>query len=139
MLISTVKDLIELKKIIESEGNLIEFVYKDIQCVLKRNPLDALCGYCKIPSFVKININDSDIRVHGGITYTGIWDEYDVFEFDCSHSDDFVPLYPFYNLVYRTKDYCIQECQNMVDQIIKLDPKINIYIREKKLERIINI
>ena len=79
MLITSTKDSIELFKKIESEGDLIEFVYKEISCVLKRNLLGALCGYCKIPSYIGIDINENDIDVHGGITYTGKWDEYDVF------------------------------------------------------------
>ena len=139
MLITSTKDSIELIKIIESEGDLIEFVYKEISCILKRNKLGALCGYCKIPSYIGIDINENDIDVHGGVTYTGQWDEYDVFGFDCAHSNDFAPKYPFFNTVYRTKEYCIKECQNMINQIIKLDPKINIYFRDKKLEKIINI
>ena len=139
MLITNIKQGVELLKVIEKEGDLIEFVYKDIPCVLKRHQFGAFCGYCKIPSYIGIIINEYDINVHGGITYTGKWDDYDVFGFDCSHSNDYMPTYPVYNLVYRTKEYCIQECQNMVDQIIKLEPNINIYFRDKKLEKIINI
>ena len=139
MLISSKKDELELDKIIKNEGDLIEFEYKEIPCVLKRNLLGALCGYCKIPSYIGININENDIYVHGGVTYIGKWDEYDVFGFDCAHSGDYTPLYPFYCTVYRTKEYCIDQCISIIDQIIKLDTKINIYFRDKKLEKIINI
>jgi len=140
MLITNLKEAVELQKVIKNEGDLIEFVYKDIPCTLKRNQLGALCGYCKIPTYVDVKIDNTDIiEVHGGITYTGVWDDYDVFGFDCAHSHDFTPTYPMYHSIYRTKEYCIKECQNMVDQIIELDPNINIYLRDKKLEKIINI
>jgi len=139
MLITNIKEAVELQKVIKNEGDLIEFMYKDIPCILKRNQLGAFFGYCKIPTYVGIKIDENIIKVHGGITYRGVWDTYDVFGFDCAHSYDFTPKYPMYNSIYRTKEYCIKECQNMVDQIIELDPNINIYLRDKKLEKIINI
>lgn len=132
------KDIDLINKIIKEEGNLINFEYKNIQCFLKRNYLGSLCGYCKIPFKLKIDL--VLIEVHGGITYNKYSDGYTLFGFDCNHWGDYTPFYPTFNSIYRDKEYCIQECKNMVDQILELDePSVKIYLRNKKIEKIINI
>lgn len=66
------------------------------------------------------------IDVHGGITFsdkfddgTNLW----YFGFDCNHCDDYAPAYSARfsdakGLVYRTKDFVINECYRLVDQLL---------------------
>ncbi len=105
-----------------------------------------LCGYVKIPeSHPYYGDKDVNLEVHGGLTFNSMEEEHWV-GFDCAHSGDMVPTiehfkktrtemrdfekkfpipesmkdHPWFKPVYKNIDYCIQECVNMIDQLIKV-------------------
>ncbi len=86
----------------------------DLDCLIVRNPMGALCGYVGVPPghpWHGLDYNDVDVDVHGGLTFAGSCNENapeghgichvpepgrpdDVWwlGFDCAHSDDVVPF-----------------------------------------------
>jgi hypothetical protein len=102
----------------------------------KRSPIDVLCMVMS-PDNPKIGYL---FDVHGGITYAGGGKKYPVdderwyFGFDCAHCDDApdseaASEYGFklspYRLerhgTMRSKDYVIQECHNLADQLLSIN------------------
>jgi hypothetical protein len=108
-----------------------------------------LCGYVRIPSehpYFEKHYHDMTIDCHGDLTYAkhGIADSLEGFwiGFDCAHSSDYIPSvekifrenkignpfstpkeykkYSIFNQVYRNFEFVIHECQNIVDQLIKV-------------------
>ena len=67
--------------------------------LIRRGPLDGLCGYVGLLDHPAYGKGDSDdffdnIRVHGGLTFAGLFEdegEYWWLGFDCSHAGDYVP------------------------------------------------
>jgi hypothetical protein len=76
------------------EDDLVRFEHEGINCLVQRNQMGALCGYCEIPKGHKYFAGDYDdipYEAHGGLTYSeygplGFW-----IGFDCAHSYDVVP------------------------------------------------
>ena len=103
------------------------------RCRLRRNPsLGTWCGYVVIPDdhpWCGLSLDDlSDVRVHGGITYSGD-DQYKgewVVGFDCGHAFDLVPKLMTGELgndpplgpqgVYRDYDYAMGEAATVAEQ-----------------------
>ena len=102
----------------------------------KRGVIDLIC--CD-PDKPHIGIL---FNVHGGITYSAGSDKYPVksnlwwFGYDCAHCDDSKDLsemsdavreielqYPTGGIV-RSLDYCIQECESLAEQLMKITNKI---------------
>lgn len=106
-----------------------------------------LCGYVKIPdSHPYHGQKDVDLDGHGGLTFNSLEEEHWV-GFDCAHSGDLVPTmehmrntrpelieikkqfpipegfedHPWWKPVYKNIDYCIQECINMIDQLLNVE------------------
>jgi hypothetical protein len=121
-----------------NEPDQVDFTYKDIPCRVIRQEIGHLCGYIKVPNehkFYKLDYDDIDIDVHGGITFNGsIEDAENEFwiGFDCAHWGDVCPkmnkLYSelsilfrknsfFKESIYRNVEYCTNECKRMVDQL----------------------
>jgi len=90
-------------------------------------------------SLYKDPLPASVLKAHGGITYSGnnltslprserIW----WFGFDCAHYED-LPDPKYNNLEYffnvegivRTLDYCIEECENLAEQLVDIQGTYN--------------
>lgn len=77
------------------------------------------CGYVVIPKdspFYGMDYEDlkDDIRVHGGLTFSGELDGIDgyLLGFDCNHANDS-------NLI-QNETYTVKECERLIDQLIHL-------------------
>lgn len=106
-----------------------------------------LCGYVKIPqNHPYYRKEDIDLNCHGGITFNQTNEEHWV-GFDCGHSEDKIPTtdylykadpdfislrkcmpipegcenHPLFNPTYRNVGYCIEECLNMIDELINIE------------------
>lgn len=125
------------------------FHYKGFQCCIIFQPYGYRCGYVLVPqwhSCFEQDYDDIPVKCHGGLTYSshklmerkypGWW-----IGFDCAHAGDTVDRYswiryygeeekqgsflPLVNLMssdfgtVKTLDFCIQECKNIVDQLVE--------------------
>lgn len=115
-----------------------------------------LCGYVRIPNdhpyFKK---KDLDLDCHFGLTFEEIHEEHWV-GFDCAHSGDYVPsmehfrrtneemkkfkeMFPnppgyekfsLFNPVYRNMEYCIENCKEMINQLISANKDTAAAVQE---------
>ena len=150
------RDIIDKSKYIKkayspwlSEPDEVQFEDPEtgVPCIIVRNDLGVLCGYVGVisshPYFEKdYSEIDSDIHVHGGLTYSGklkpsskrksiflqengeienIW----LFGFDCAHLGDLCPAYQsiFGDScdIYRTIEYVESEIKNLARQLYSGD------------------
>lgn len=103
-----------------------------------------LCGYVRIPeghNYFGKDYGDMDISCHGGITFS---DESKI-GFDCTHAWDIVPSmgklrkdnglidrfplpdeFKCYQNTYRNIEFCVKECESIVDQLILLNSTGNL-------------
>ena len=116
--------------------------YKGIfyKVVLQR--LGHRCGYVEIPKDLNISKRDfsfdSDLEVHGGITYAKVENETKVIGFDCAHYMDGIDVEKamehFTDLSdnelmflswgigdgkVRSLEYVEKECKNLIDQLLE--------------------
>lgn len=86
-----------------------------------RFPSGCYCGYVALPfthPFYGEDYNDlDDIKVHGGLTFSGYLhhvavDEY-LLGFDCGHGGDDIKV--------QNEDYTLAECKKLVDQLIEAE------------------
>ncbi len=124
--------------------------FKDIKQKFPDNPLTKylplglghLCGYIRIPKghpWEGVDRDSIDASVHGGLTYGERREDRYCIGFDCAHSGDTVPAmaacenfgefknlkqrFPnssLWNNSYKTVQYVINECKDLVDQAIKV-------------------
>jgi len=132
-----------LQEKIKNEGDEFEFEYKGLNCYMKRHGGSLhWCGYVSVPkgsrlekaltyysSDSELGISEfeqavNDIDVHGGITYNGErkGDGVVYRGFDCAHLGDLSPGWDMEDGedVYRDKEYVVQECKHLADQILKI-------------------
>jgi hypothetical protein len=123
------KDIDIINDLILKEGDYYSWIYGGLNCHIKRNSLKCWCGYVKIPNDTNIEYKEIDLNCHGGITYREEINDYFVIGFDCCHSGDLIPQYCDLGLLpgqkfdiddYRTKEFVINEVNNMVDQILEI-------------------
>lgn len=127
-----------------TEPNRIEFESHGFPCLIRRNPLGALCGYVAVPrghpchgqSYNKLPRN---LEAHGGITYAeacngeichvpkpGEPDDVWWIGFDCAHAWDLVPWIESQtpglcrNSEYRDIHYVRRECEELAAQLEQL-------------------
>ena len=129
-----------------------EFEYKGYTCVVLAQRLGHRCGYIgfnKENLFYEKDYDDMcEIDVHGGLTYAGGGSnskypiESDLWwvGFDCAHGGDAKDLNIIRELndenehlnfllsmsnygTVKSLEYCIQECRNVVNQMIKINNK----------------
>lgn len=130
----------------DNESDKLHFVDKatDIDCLIVRGPVGALCGYVAVepnhPAYLA-NYNRVQVDVHGGLTYASLCAEdgkichvprlgrpHDVYwlGFDCAHRGDLSPSYEsrFIGLhgSYRNLHYVINEVQSLARQLAKREP-----------------
>lgn len=103
------------------------------------------CGYVEVPEaighldFEGWNIDSPSIEVHGGVTYQGKpeWaNGKQVIGYDCAHCDDMMKCPEHFKGTsmenismcttgkWRDEEYCVNECESMAEQLIKLIPKV---------------
>ena len=116
----------------------------DLDCLIVRNRIGALCGYVGMPPGHPLhgqshsNLEALDIDVHGGLTYAGPCQEdgdvchvpelgrpVDVwwFGFDCAHAWDVVPAFVSSHLpdsTYRDIAYVRAECGSLAAQVARV-------------------
>ena len=93
------------------------------------------CGYVGLPSEYPVIADDNlhEIKVHGGVTYNQLNDEWPVktdsilmwYGFDCAHYGDIPsPDYKGYKSlrtgIFRDIEFCTNECENMAQQLVKV-------------------
>lgn len=117
-----------LKAIIEQEGDTCLFIYKEYGCTLTRNyALGHWCGYVELKNTDNFH-KATHVFCHGGITYANKRER--IIGFDLGHSFDLSPFVIFDNeelfksitnqREYRTKEYAIEQCKIIVDQLREL-------------------
>jgi len=115
----------------------------DLDCLIVRNRMGALCGYVGLPPGHPYHGKDYDstgpdaLEVHGGLTFAGSCNEEapeghgichipepgrpaEVWwlGFDCAHAGDLVPqLTMFPTERYRTFDYVRGQCEQLAAQL----------------------
>lgn len=135
-----------IEQIMKEEGDFFEWTYTaknglEVDCFIRRNNSLAFCGYVVITSDNKLFGLDYDsiyskvnISVHGGLTYSdennGKW----IIGFDCAHAGDLCPAFPYYDAIYRTKEFVISECESLADSISEFS---GIIQRLKKIDSVI--
>jgi hypothetical protein len=136
----------KITEIIKEEGDLHEWIYTaknglKVECLIRRNSSLALCGYVVLTSDNKLFGLDYDTiyskvntSVHGGLTYSDEGDGGWVIGFDCAHAGDLCPAFPYYDGVYRTKEYVIEECERLAESVSKFS---GIIKRLKNIDSII--
>ena len=141
------------QEIIDSEGELYEWIRGGLKCFIRRNDMLSWCGYVRVPSYYKIDMGlvpDDDryyppFDVHGGVTYNEYDDSGDyVIGFDTGHSGDLCPYY-FKEIgmrwavtgVYRDKNYVINETNSLCDQILETYIGLKSEIRNNIIDSII--
>lgn len=78
------------------EPDRLEFTVHGFMCKIERIAgLGHLCGYIMVedthPWYAKDYNELSDVDVHGGLTYRGLFPTYSWLGFDCAHAGDVVP------------------------------------------------
>ncbi len=138
------------------EVDYLEFEYKGFDCLIRRMACQDgpkgkhifggyLCGYVKIPEshneFGKIDNFESDLDVHGGVTFSEFIENNFFIGFDCAHSGDYHPSmekfkkenpfkspfdlqvkfkrYDIFIRTYKNINFCIEQCKLLVDQLIQ--------------------
>lgn len=129
----TQKKLHKIKRIIKREGNYHRFIYRNMECKLKRHDFFKIwCGYVTFNLYESTyiayklmgnnlldDIQDT-IRCHGGITYFNVENNKVTIGFDCSHAGDLniaTSDFSFSYGVYRNRHYVTHECKHVVHQL----------------------
>lgn len=118
------KNMTELEKLVRKEGKHYKEEYRGIPFKLRRGHGKTWFGTIFINP--DLDLDTDDIEVHGGITYEEYIDGYRKIGFDCAHAGDAFPdpqvsrFLPQENSKYRTKEFVINECRSVIDQIIEL-------------------
>ena len=112
-------DVLTIKRVQKMKSRTIEkqWEYKGYECIVTYTPQQVIedyrCGYvCLHDNDV---INSNKIGCHGGITWFGYHDEFEksCIGFDCAHYGD--------TLAKCTLEYCVEECEKIVDQILEVN------------------
>ena len=127
-----------LQKLIREEGDEFRWNFKGFDCLIKRNNSGACCGYVildKDHDYYGINYDDLVIDCHGGLIYSDMNDDDKwLIGFDCSHYMDLVPNIHFTSSgIYRTKQFVIDECEKIVDQIFDKSKSYRLDIKLKNI------
>jgi hypothetical protein len=135
-----------INEIIKSEGDYHDWTYSaknglEVECCIRRNTSQALCGYVVLTSDNKLYGLDYDklyskinVHVHGGLTYSDEGDGGWIIGFDCAHAGDLCPSFPHFDGIYRTKEYVISECEKLAEEVSNYSGVIK---RLEKIESVI--
>lgn len=120
----------------------------DLDCLIVRNHMGALCGYVGVPPehpFFNAPYDDVPVDVHGGLTFAGECDPSEGADkichvaapgraevywlgFDCGHFSDLVPAmlhdaappHPRYGPHYRNLAFVVSEIEDLAEQLAAL-------------------
>lgn len=135
-----------IEDIIKKEGDFFEWSYTaenglEVDCFIRRNNSLALCGYVIITFDNKLyglNYDDISSKIncypHGGLTYANDIDGKWIIGFDCAHAGDLCPAFPYFDGIYRTKEFVIKECEGLAEEVSKFS---GIIKRIKNIESVI--
>jgi len=128
----------------QDEPDKVQWIDREtgLNCLIKRNPIGALCGYVGVEAthpLHGVNYGDmDDIEVHGGLTYSSACDgdeqtgichvpvqgrgEVWWFGFDCAHAFDLAPSRRLRNWlskddIYRDINYVKSEVEKLALQL----------------------
>lgn len=118
------------------ESDELSFTADGYPALIRRNPsLGMLCGYVGVPKghpWHGQHYDDLPVRVHGGLTFSGILHDDDPerwwIGFDCGHMMDVVPMFlnlhpPSEGATYKTVDYVTAEIQKLARQVKAAEPR----------------
>jgi hypothetical protein len=110
----------------DKEPNRLAFTVQGFMCKIERiDEIGHLCGYIMVedthPWYAKDYGELSDVDVHGGLTYRGLFPTYSWLGFDCAHVGDLIPrLNHLANDdsgdVYRDMGYVVNELIKLANQ-----------------------
>jgi len=135
-----------INEIIKQEGDHCGWTYTaknglEVECCIRRNTSQALCGYVVLTSDNKLYGLDYDklyskinVHVHGGLTYSDEGEGGWVIGFDCAHAGDLCPAFAYIDGIYRTKEFVISECIKLAESISEFS---GIIKRLKNIDSII--
>lgn len=110
-----------------NEPDRLEFAVHGFMCKIERiDKLWHLCGYIMVedthPWYGKDYSELSDVDVHGGLTYRGLFPTYSWLGFDCAHAGDLIPsvvkMLPSQRerTTYRDMGYVVNELIKLANQ-----------------------
>ena len=124
--------MINIEKIVQQEGDYHEFTFEfdglEMDCLIRRNSVGALCGYVLINSdntLYGLEYDEISYRIdfipHGGLTFASEIDGSWQVGFDCAHSGDLCPALPvnYGGGVYRDLEYVKSECMELAKSLSK--------------------
>jgi hypothetical protein len=125
------------------EPDKAQWVSSNLDCLIVRGPMGALCGYVGVPEshpMFEKDYNSADVEVHGGLTFANrcspspegdhkgichveegaanetVW----WLGFDCGHAWDVIPRYDFTfgsDETYRNFSYVKKEVEGLARQL----------------------
>jgi hypothetical protein len=112
---------------------MMRFTHSGLECMTKLSPVGIPCGYVAVPEshpdYGKHYDDLEDIEVHGGLTFSGYWenlcDGLWYFGFDCGHADDIdnppdiVPEYPHRLRYNKSMGYVERQTRRLAEQLAK--------------------
>lgn len=110
--------------------------------VIENTFLLHLCGYVGVNKdfcFYEVDYSeiDSYISVHGGVTFSGFFEDSDLWwiGYDCGHSSDQNKFNP--SGVLRDLNYCVKECESLAKQINSFyKTPLDYLLRSNKIGRL---
>lgn len=118
-----------IKCLVNREGNRREFIYRNYQClILRTTALGSLCGYIALPPEHHLfgqyydtieSLYNYELPAHGGLTFSGEFENWYWIGFDCVHAGDLVPNSPFYSEddTYKDMKFVENNLKEIVDFI----------------------
>ncbi len=131
----------------QQEFDIYKWRFKGVPCIIKRNPVGALCGYAGVPPghpWHGKHYDDVDASVHGGLTFSegchgdichqpepGESDDVWWLGFDCSHGGDLSPQMNAFEAMfmkweprgtYKDSAWVKAETERLVEQALAVQP-----------------
>jgi hypothetical protein len=118
--------------IVKKEGDFHRWIENcdgvEIECVIRRNGVGALCGYVLINEdnkFFGLDYDEISYRIdftpHGGLAFSDEFEGGWLVGFDCAHAGDFCPNLPqnYGGGTYRDLNFVKSECKNLAISVSK--------------------
>ena len=116
---------------------MMRFSHAGLQCMTQLTPIGIRCGYVGVlqshPYYGKDRRDIDDIEVHGGLTYSGYWDDLDHtlwwLGFDCGHAWDLYDLPtttsepPYAFKSNKSQEFVEEETRNLAEQLARVKIK----------------
>lgn len=112
---------------------IMRFRHSGFECMTRTSPMNIPCGYVGLPKehpyFGKHYDDVDDIEVHGGLTFSGRWEEFhdDLWwlGFDCGHAWDIdtpnvAPEYPWSFESNKSQEFVEEQTKRLAEQLKKV-------------------